>query len=210
VSTGFFGAIDKIPFEGKDSTNPLAFRFYDPNEMVLGKRMEDHLRFAVCYWHSFVWPGGDPFGGQTFERPWFGDTMELARKKADVAFDMFEALGVPYFTFHDADVRPEADTFTESRDRLNAIADYFQEKMDASGIKLLWGTANLFSHRRYMAGAATNPDPDVFAYAAATVKSAKATRRCSIPTWAASSTRWAASSPWWSTTSTASASRARS
>jgi xylose isomerase len=171
VSTGFFGAIDKIPFEGKDSTNPLAFRFYDPNEMVLGKRMEDHLRFAVCYWHSFVWQGGDPFGGQTFERPWFGDTMELARKKADVAFEMFQALGVPYFTFHDADVRPEADTFTESRDRLNAIADYFQEKMDASGIKLLWGTANLFSHRRYMAGAATNPDPDVFVYAAATVKS---------------------------------------
>jgi xylose isomerase len=175
VSTGFFGETTRIPFEGPDSTNPLAFRFYDPDEMVLGKRMEDHLRFAVCYWHSFVWPGGDPFGGQTFDRPWFGasgaaDTMELARRKADVAFEMFTALGVPFFTFHDADVRPEGASFAESRDRLNEIADYLEEKMAATGIGLLWGTANLFSHRRYMAGAATNPDPDVFAYAAATVK----------------------------------------
>ena len=171
MSTGFFGDVTKIPFEGADSTNPLAFRFYDPDEIVLGKRMEDHLRFAVCYWHSFVWPGSDPFGGQTFERPWFpADTMDLARRKADAAFEMFTALGVPFFTFHDADARPEAETFAESRDRLNAIADYFREKMDATGIKLLWGTANLFSHRRYMAGAATNPDPEIFAYAAATVK----------------------------------------
>ncbi|WP_099865499.1 xylose isomerase [Pararhizobium haloflavum] len=176
MSTGYFGDISKIPFEGPGSTNPLAFRFYDPDELVLGKRMEDHLRFAVCYWHSFVWPGSDPFGGQTFERPWYGpsgaaDTMALAKKKADVAFDMFAMLGVPYFTFHDADVRPEGASFSESRDRLNEIADYFEAKMDATGLKLLWGTANLFSHRRYMAGAATNPDPDVFAYAAATVKS---------------------------------------
>src|SRR5690606_12813108 len=107
----------------------------------------------------------------TFERPWFGDTMEHAKLKADVAFEMFEILGVPFFTFHDADVRPEGATFAESVARLDEIADYFAGKMEKTGVKLLWGTANLFSHRRYMAGAATNPDPDIFAYAAATVKS---------------------------------------
>ena len=139
--------------------------------MVLGKRMEDHLRFAACYWHSFVWPGSDPFGGQTFERPWFGDdTMKHAKLKADVAFEMFAALGVPYFCFHDADVRPEGNSFAENTANLKEITDYLQGKMDATGIKLLWGTANLFSHRRFMGGAATNPDPDVFAFAAATVK----------------------------------------
>ncbi|WP_417668190.1 xylose isomerase [Roseibium sp.] len=171
MSTGFFGDITKIPFEGADSTNPLAFRFYDPDEVVMGKRMEDHMRFAVCYWHNFAWPGGDPFGGQTFERPWFpADNMALAKLKADVAFEMFTALGVPYYCFHDADVRPEGQTFTENTKNLNEIVDYFAEKQAATGLKLLWGTANLFSNRRFMAGAATNPDPDVFAYSAATVK----------------------------------------
>jgi xylose isomerase len=171
MTTGFFGDVSKVKYEGPDSTNPLAYRHYNPNEVVLGKRLEDHLRFAVAYWHSFAWPGGDPFGGQTFERPWFGDTMELAKLKADVAFEMFSLLGVPYFCFHDADVRPEGSTFAESAARLDEIADYFAGKMQETGTKLLWGTANLFSHRRYMAGAATNPDPEVFAYAAATVKS---------------------------------------
>ncbi|RST84358.1 xylose isomerase [Aquibium carbonis] len=176
MSTGFFGDIAKIQYEGPDSTNPLAYRFYNPDEMVAGKRMEDHLRFAIAYWHSFAWPGGDPFGGQTFDRPWFpkaggADTMDLARLKADVAFEMFSALGTPFFCFHDADVRPEGDTLKESIARLDSIGDYFAAKMEETGIRLLWGTANLFSHRRYMAGAATNPDPDVFAYAAATVKS---------------------------------------
>jgi xylose isomerase len=171
VSTGFFGDIARVKYEGPESTNPLAYRHYDPDEMVLGKRLEDHLRFAVAYWHSFTWPGGDPFGGQTFERPWFGDTMELAKHKADVAFEMFSALGTPYYCFHDADVRPEGDTLKESIARLDEIADYFAGKMEQTGTRLLWGTANLFSNRRYMAGAATNPDPDVFAYAAATVKS---------------------------------------
>ncbi|MGE0500575.1 MAG: xylose isomerase [Rhizobiaceae bacterium] len=170
MSTGFFGDIKPVRYEGPDSENPLAYRFYDRDEVVLGKRMEDHLRFAVCYWHTFVWPGGDPFGGQTFERPWFGDTMELAKKKADVAFEMFQLLGAPYYCFHDADVRPEADNLGESIARLDEIADYFSVKMRKTGVKLLWGTANLFSNRRYMSGAATNPDPDVFAYAAATVK----------------------------------------
>ncbi len=176
MSTGFFGDIAKIQYEGPDSANPLAYRFYDRDEVVMGKRMEDHLRFAIAYWHSFAWPGGDPFGGQTFDRPWFpkaggSDTMDLARLKADVAFEMFSALGTPFFCFHDADVRPEGDTLKESISRLDEICDYFAGKMEATGIRLLWGTANLFSHRRYMAGAATNPDPDVFAYAAATVKS---------------------------------------
>jgi xylose isomerase len=170
VSTGYFGDVKKIGYEGPESNNPLAFRHYDPNEKVLGKRLEDHLRFAVCYWHNFVWPGNDPFGGQTFERPWFGETMDHARQKADVAFEMFELLGAPFFCFHDVDARPEGDTLAESNSRLDEIGDYFAGKMEKTGVKLLWGTANLFSHRRYMAGAASNPDPDVFAYAAATVK----------------------------------------
>jgi xylose isomerase len=171
MTTGFFGDIKPIKYEGPDSTNPLAYRFYNKDEVVAGKRMEDHLRFAIAYWHSFAWPGGDPFGGQTFERPWFGDTMENAKLKADVAFEMFTLLGTPYYCFHDADVRPEGKNLAESIDRLNQIADIFAEKQKQTGVKLLWGTANLFSHRRYMGGAATNPDPDVFAYAAATVKS---------------------------------------
>jgi len=175
MTTGFFGDTKPIRYEGPQSTNPLAYRHYDKDEVVAGKRMEDHLRFAVAYWHSFAWQGGDPFGGQTFERPWFPkagavDTMELAKLKADVAFEMFSLLGVPYYCFHDADVRPEAETFAESAARLDEIVDVFEAKQKETGVKLLWGTANLFSHRRFMAGAATNPDPDVFAYAAATVK----------------------------------------
>ena len=170
MSTGFFGDIQKIKYEGPESTNPLAFRYYQPDEIVMGKRMEDHLRFAVAYWHSFTWPGGDPFGGQTFLRPWFTDGMQAAKLKADVAFEFFSLLGAPYYCFHDADVRPEGANFAENTKNLNEIVDYFAEKQAATGVKLLWGTANLFSHRRYMAGAATNPDPDVFAFAAATVK----------------------------------------
>lgn len=168
--TDFFKDIPEITYEGPDSTNEFAFHHYDPSEVVNGSSMSDNLRFAVAYWHSFAWPGGDPFGGQTFERPWFGDTMELAKLKADVAFEMFRILGQPYFCWHDADIRPEGDTFAESRARFEEIIDYIGQKMETSGTKLLWGTANLFSHRRFMSGAATNPDPDVFAYAAATVK----------------------------------------
>ncbi|MCC0029779.1 MAG: xylose isomerase [Brucellaceae bacterium] len=171
MSTGFFGDVAPIAYEGPDSRNPLAYRYYNADEMVMGKRMEDHLRFAVAYWHSFAWPGGDPFGGQTFERPWFpADTMALCKLKADVAFEMFSTLGAPYFCFHDADVRPEGRDFAENTRGLEEITDYFAGKMEQTGTKLLWGTANLFSHRRYMAGAATNPDPEVFAFAAATVK----------------------------------------
>ena len=132
----------------------------------MGKRMEDHLRFAVAYWHSFAWPGGDPFGGQTLQRPWFGETLALARLKADVAFELFDILDAPFFCFHDADIRPEGANFAESLSNFNAIVDVFEEKMATAKTKLLWGTANLFSHRRFMSGAATNPDPDVFAWSA--------------------------------------------
>lgn len=170
MSTGFFGLDKPIRYEGEKSTNPLAYRFYNPDEIVLGKRLEDHLRFAIAYWHSFAWAGGDPFGGQTFERPWFGDTLDHAKHKADVAFELFTLLGTPYYCFHDADIRPEGKNFAETSANLDHMADYLQEKMNQTGINLLWGTANLFSHRRYMAGAATNPDPEIFAYAAATVK----------------------------------------
>lgn len=145
MSTGFFGDIQKVRYEGPESDNPLAFRHYNADEIVLGKRMEDHLRFAVAYWHSFAWEGGDPFGGRTFDRPWFSNEIDAAKLKADVAFEFFSLLGR----------------------YLNEIVDIFEKKQ---GMKLLWGTANLFSNRRYMAGAATNPDPDVFAFAAATVK----------------------------------------
>jgi xylose isomerase len=168
--TDFFKDIPAIAYEGKDSDNDFAFRHYNPDEIVMGKPMKDHLRFAAAYWHSFAWPGGDPFGGQTFDRPWFGDTLDAARLKADVAFEMFEILNVPYFCFHDADVRPEGANFAENTRNLETIVDYFGEKMDATGTKLLWGTANLFSNRRFMSGAATNPDPDIFAYSAATIK----------------------------------------
>ena len=170
MSTGFFGDIKPIKYEGADSANPLAYRFYNPDEIVLGKRMEDHLRFAIAYWHSFAWPGGDPFGGQTFDRPWFGEAMEGARLKADVAFEMFSLLGAPYYCFHDADVRPEGRDFSESAANLDEIVEIFAKKQRQTGVKLLWGTANLFSNRRYVSGSSPNPPPDVFAYAAATVK----------------------------------------
>ena len=166
----FFKGLDKVKYEGPESTNPFAFRHYDPDEVVLGKPMKDHLRFAIAYWHSFAWEGGDPFGGRSFERPWFDGEMDAAKLKADVAFELFTLLGAPYFCFHDADVRPEGETYLDSTKRLNALADIFEKKIEETGVKLLWGTANLFSNRRFMAGAATNPDPDVFAYAAATIK----------------------------------------
>jgi xylose isomerase len=164
----FFKDIKPLSYDPEGSD--LAFRHYNPDEVVMGKRMEDHLRFAVAYWHSFAWPGGDPFGGQTFDRPWFGETMDMARLKADVAFEMFDLLNAPFFCWHDADIRPEGDTFAESLRNFEEIIDYLGTKMESSKTKLLWGTANLFGHRRFMSGAATNPDPEVFAWSAATVK----------------------------------------
>ena len=172
MTHAFFEGFSPIKYEGSNSTNPMAFRHYNPDEVVLGKRLEDHLRFAVAYWHSFAWEGGDPFGGPTFERPWHPqNSMENARLKADIAFDMFALLGQPYFCFHDADIRPDQGNFANNLVSLNEITDYIGAKMQAGGPKLLWGTANMFSHRRWMAGASTNPDPDMFAFAAATVKS---------------------------------------
>jgi xylose isomerase len=174
MSTRFFRRDEPIVFEPGVAGEGLAYRWYDPDRLVLGKRMEDQLRFAVCYWHSFTWPGGDPFGGETFMRPWMhvADPMDGAQMKADVAFEMFRLLGVPFFTFHDRDIAPEGATLAESNRNVRWIGEIFAKKMETAKVRLLWGTANLFSHRRYMAGAATNPDPEVFAYAAAQVKNA--------------------------------------
>jgi xylose isomerase len=173
-SADFFANAQPVTFGGANADTPHAFRWYDKDRLVGGKRMEDHLRFAVCYWHSFCWPGGDPFGGETFLRPWHhgSDALGLAKQKADVAFELFRLLDVPFFTFHDVDAAPEGETLAESIRNLNVIADIFEKKMATAKVKLLWGTANLFSNRRYMAGAATNPDPDVFAYAAGQVRAA--------------------------------------
>ena len=171
MSTGFFDGIAPVRYEGPDSDTTLAYRHYNPDEQVMGKRMEDHLRFAVAWWHSFAWEGGDPFGGQTFVRPWHPqDDMGRARMKADVAFEMFDLLGQPFYCWHDADIRPEQGNYADNLRTLEQITDYIGEKQEASKARLLWGTANLFSHRRWMSGAATNPDPEVFAFAAATVK----------------------------------------
>ncbi|MEH2519380.1 xylose isomerase [Bradyrhizobium sp. AZCC 1610] len=174
ASPKFFAASAPIAYGGKDAKSPLSFRWYDKDRLVRGRRLEDHLRFAVCYWHSFCWPGGDPFGGETFLRPWHHgtDMMAMARAKADVAFELFRLLDVPFFTFHDVDAAPEGASLAESVANLNAIADVFEQKMASSRVRLLWGTANLFTHRRYMAGAATNPDPDIFTYAAGQVRAA--------------------------------------
>ena len=168
--TDFFKGIAPVKFEGADSTNPLAYRHYNKDEVVLGKTMEDHIRPGVAYWHSFAWEGGDPFGGRTFDRPWFDKGMDGAKLKADVAFELFDLLDMPFFCFHDADIAPEGATLAESNRNVRAIGEIFARKMEQSRTKLLWGTANLFSNRRYMSGAATNPDPEVFAYAAGQVK----------------------------------------
>ena len=168
--TDFFKGIKPVRFKGPRSKDPLAYRHYNKDELVLGKRMEDHIRPAIAYWHTFAWEGGDPFGGRTFDRPWFGKGMDGAKLKADVAFELFDLLDAPFFCFHDADIAPEGASLKESNRNVRTIADIFQKKMQSSRTQLLWGTANLFSNRRYMSGAATNPDPDVFAYAAGQVK----------------------------------------
>lgn len=170
MTTGFFDDITPATFKGTDAGS-FEFAHYNPDEMIMGKRMEDHLRFAVAYWHSFAWEGGDPFGGSTFDRPWFPHGgMEHAKLKADVAFEFFDLLGQPYFCWHDADIRPEGKTFAESLRNFEEIIAYFEEKLEPRNLGVLWGTANMFSHRRWMSGASTNPDPEVFAYSAATVK----------------------------------------
>jgi xylose isomerase len=170
MTAPFFNNIDRIPFRGPESDEPLAFRHYEPDRMVLGKRMADQLRVAVCWWHTFCWPGSDMFGAGTFDRPWqVADTPETAEAKLHAAFEFFEKLGAPFFCFHDADVAPLGETIAEGDANLARIEELMAEGIDRTGVKLLWGTANLFSHKRYMAGGATNPDPDVFAFAAAQV-----------------------------------------
>jgi xylose isomerase len=172
MSASFFADIEPIQFEGLESTNPLAYRYYDKNRVVMGKTMEDHLRMAVCYWHTFCWDGFDVFGAGTFNRPWHGGPIDQARAdhKLDEAFEFFTRLGLPYFCFHDVDVMAHAETIDEHVRNFAVIVDKIEAKMAATGVKLLWGTANMFSHPRYMAGASTNPDPDVFRFAATQVR----------------------------------------
>jgi len=171
MAASYFAGIDPIRYEGPDSTNPLAFRYYDADRQVLGKTMAEQLRIAVCYWHSFVWPGADVFGPGTFNRPWHAaDDIAMAEAKLAVAFDFFEKLGQPYYCFHDVDVAPLGETLAQGWSNLDHMADKLADAQARTGTKLLWGTANLFSHPRYMAGAATNPDPEVFAYAAGQVR----------------------------------------
>jgi len=170
--SSYFKDISKIQYEGVDSNNPLSFKYYDEDKVVLGKKMKDHLRFATCYWHTFTWPGLDPFGGPTFERTWMqqGDPIEKAEEKLDEAFDFFDKITTPFFCFHDRDISPEGKNYSETQKNFFHIIDLMEKKLSKSKVKLLWGTANAFSHRRYMAGASTNPDPEVFAYKAAQVK----------------------------------------
>ena len=170
----FFADVpDRIPFKGLGSTDPLAFKVYDPDRVVLGKRMADHLRIGVCLWHSFAWAGTDMFGLGSLDRPWLApglDPMEASRHRLAVAFEFLSKLGMPYYCFHDRDVAPDGADWKETKANLQVIADEAQGYQERTGVSLLWGTANLFSHPRYIAGAATNPDPEVFAYAAAQVR----------------------------------------
>lgn len=172
--TKFFPEIDRIPFEGKASDNPLAFKYYDPEKVVAGRPMKDHFRFAIAYWHTLCGTGGDPFGAPTKDFPWLTskDPIEQAKQKMDAGFEFITKIGAPYYCFHDFDLIEEGDTLAESQRRLEVITDYALEKQKQSGVKLLWGTANLFSNPRYMNGAMTNPNFDVVAYAGAQVKQA--------------------------------------
>ena len=168
----FFPDIAPIPYVGPDADTALGYRYYQPDRMVLGRRMADHLRVAVCYWHTFCWTGADTFGGPTIDRAWLADSdpMAAAKAKLQAAFEFFAKLGVPYYCFHDVDAAPEGDSLKAFNANLDAIADQMAVEIERTGVKLLWGTANLFSHRRFMAGAATNPNPAVFAYGAGQVR----------------------------------------
>ncbi|MES1156845.1 MAG: xylose isomerase [Alphaproteobacteria bacterium] len=176
----FQGVSAPIKYEGPDSKNPLAYRFYDKDRMVLGKRMEEHLRIAICYWHSFCWDGVDIFGAGTFHRPWLAGVMnrEAAFQKMDVAFEFFKKIGTPFYCFHDVDVMAAANSLKEHTNNFAEAVDRMEQKQAEIGVKPLWGTANMFSHPRYMGGASTNPDPDVVAFCAAQVRQClEATKR---------------------------------
>jgi xylose isomerase len=174
MNMGYFDGVEKIQFEGKGSDNPLAFKFYDENRVVAGKTMKEHLRFAVSYWHTFCGTGADPFGGPSKVFPWLGasDAITEGKQKMDAAFEFISKLGAPYYCFHDFDLVQEGGSIAESEQRLAAMVEHAKQHQEASGVKLLWGTANLFGNGRYMNGAATNPDFSVLARAGAQVKSA--------------------------------------
>lgn len=172
MSRTFFDHIPNIKFEGKDSDNTLAFKYYDKSKKVLGKTMEEHLRIAACYWHTFCWDGSDVFGAGGFDRPWIKPVTDqkAAEEKLDAAFEFFTKLDVPFFCFHDVDVMANAETPKEHVESFAKIVDKIEGKIEETGVKLLWGTANMFSHPRYIAGAASNPNPDVAAFAALQVQ----------------------------------------
>ncbi|MEZ5376051.1 MAG: xylose isomerase [Acidimicrobiales bacterium] len=179
MSEPFFPGVDAIVYQGPDGDDPLAFRWYDADRVVLGKTMAEHLRFGVCYWHSFAWDGSDIFGAGTLDRPWNPATtsgaaaamepMAAAKMKMSAAFEFVEKLGAPFFSFHDADIAPAGATFAESARSLDEMVEEAAGHMERTGVQLLWGTTNAFSHPRFMSGAATNPDPALFQYAAAQV-----------------------------------------
>jgi len=167
--------IKKVKYEGSKSTNPMAFKYYNPEEIILGKPMKEHLKFSMAYWHTFTYMGIDPFGSETMERPWdvdHKDPLERAKARVKVAFEFMEKLGLEYFCFHDVDIAPQGETLKETNENLDVIVDLIEQEMKRTGIKLLWGTANVFRHKRFMHGASTSPNADVFAYAAAQVKKA--------------------------------------
>jgi xylose isomerase len=172
MSKLYFPNIDKIPFKGKDSDNPMAFRFYDENRIIAGKTMKEHFKFSIAYWHSFCGTGGDPFGPGTITHPWDADPdpVQRAKDKMDAAFEFITKIGAPYYCFHDVDLIDEGKDIAEYEARMKIIVEYAKQKQAETGVKLLWGTANVFSNPRYMNGASTNPDFDVLAYAASQVK----------------------------------------
>ena len=170
----YFPEIGKIQFEGKDSNNPLAFKWYDENKIVAGKTMKDHFRFAIAYWHTFCGDGNDPFGGATLNYGWNdgSDAITRGKQKMDAAFEFITKIGAPFYCFHDFDLVSEGANIAESDKNVQTIVDYAKEKQTESGVKLLWGTSNVFSNPRYMNGAATNPDFAVLAQAATQIKRA--------------------------------------
>jgi xylose isomerase len=180
MSADYFAQFDTIRYQGPDATGDLAYRWYDKDRVVFGKRMEDYLRFAVCFWHTFCWPGSDVFGAGTFDRPWLSVPQDeaAARAKREAALAFVEKLDLPFYCFHDVDVMAPADTIGDFRASFARAVDHLEELQASHGRKLLWGTANLFGHPRYMAGAATSPDPQVYAWGASQVRDAlEATHR---------------------------------
>ncbi len=174
MSKNYFPNIGKIPFEGKESDNPLAFRFYDENRLIAGKTMKEHFKFSIAYWHSFCGTGGDPFGPGTINHPWdaSADPIQRAKDKMDAAFEFITKIGAPYYCFHDIDLIDEGPSLADYEKRMQIITEYAKQKQAESGIKLLWGTANVFSNPRYMNGASTNPDFNVVSWAGTQVKNA--------------------------------------